>query len=161
MCRKLLVMVVAGVACVAATGAQEPAGAGRTQVRFVGPSGMQIRWLVVGRDGKARFSETPLEAPARYNFRQGAVYRLKLSHIAGFPGLEVYPTLEVPAAGPAAGQFLAHNAVALELTADDFRRVTAGKQIVKTVTLPGSGGVPLLVLRMGNLDMEAPGQKQP
>ena len=96
----------------------------------------------------------------RYNFRQGATYRLKLSRIPGFPGLELYPTLEVPAAGPTGRQFLAHSAAQLELTDEDFRQVAAGKLIVKTVYLPGGGGPakgpPLLVLRMGNLDREAP-----
>jgi hypothetical protein len=143
----------------AAAPSQDPAPAARTQVRFTGPSGMQIRWYVRREDGKETYSEPPLVAPARYNFRQGAAYRLKLSRIPGFPGLEVYPTLEVPHAGPAARRFLAHSAVALELTAEDFREVEAGKYLVKTVFLPGGGGpgTPLVVLRLGNRDREAPG----
>jgi hypothetical protein len=134
---------------------QVPASAPRTQVRFVGPSGMQIRWYVRGPGGKEGYSEPPLVTPARYNFRQGAAYRLKLSRIPGYPGLELYPTLEVPAAGPRAGQFVAHSAVQLELTDEDFRQVAAGQYITRTVYLPG-GGAPLLVLHMGNRDREGP-----
>jgi hypothetical protein len=137
---------------VSAAPSQVPASAGRTQVRFTGPSGMQVRWYVRGPDGKGGYSEPPLVAPARYNFRQDAAYRLKLSRIPGFPGLELYPTLEVPHAGPAARQFLAHSAVQLELTDEDFRQAAAGELVVKTVYLPGAGGpgAPLLVFRLGN-----------
>ena len=129
-----------------------------TQVHFSGPSGMQVRWYVRGPGGKASYSEPPLVVPARYNFRQGAAYRLKLSRIPGFPGLDLYPTLEVPYAGPAAQQFLAHSAVQLELTDEDLRRAAAGELVVKRAFLPGAGGpvVPLLVLRLGNRDLEVP-----
>ncbi len=138
---------------------QVPAAAPRTQVRFAGPSGMQVRWYVRGPGGKASYSEPPLVAPARYNFRRGAAYRLKLSRIPGHPGLELYPTLEVPHAGPAAQQYLAHSAVQLELTDEDFRRAAAGELVVKTVYLPGVAGsaTPLLVLRLGNRDREVSG----
>jgi hypothetical protein len=138
---------------------QVPSPEPRTQVRFAGPSGMQVRWYVGGPDGKGRYSDPPLEAPARYNFRQGAAYRLKLSRIPGHPGLELYPTLEIPRADPAARQFLANSAVELELTGEDFRRVAAGELVVRTISLPGPErtGAPLLVLRLGNRDLEAPG----
>jgi hypothetical protein len=140
---------------------QPPVATPKTQVRFAGPSGLHVRWYYKTADGKEGFSEPPLEAPARYNFAQGGVYRLKLSQIPGFPGLELYPTLEVRhAAGPAAQQFLDHNAVPLELTADDIQQAADGKNIVKTVYLPGGqggAGPALLVLRMGNLDLEGAG----
>jgi hypothetical protein len=138
---------------------QVPSPGPRTQVRFAGPSGMQVRWYVRGPDGQGRYSEPPLEAPARYNFRRGAAYRLKLSRIPGHPGLELYPTLEVPHAGPAALQFLDHSAVRLELTDEDLRRAAAGELVVKTVYLPGAGGpgALLLVLRLGNRDQEGQG----
>jgi hypothetical protein len=101
---------------------------------------MQVRWYVRGHDGRSSYSEPPLVAPARFNFRPGAAYRLKLSRIPGRPGLELYPTLAVPHAGPAARQFLAHSAVTLELTGEDFRRAAAGELVVRTVSLPGAGG---------------------
>jgi hypothetical protein len=157
MSRNPLLMVLAALAGVVCT-VQAQGPAARTQVRFVGPSGMEIRWFVRAAGGKEIYSEPPLAAPARYNFRQGARYRLKLSRIPGFPGLELYPTLEVPLAGPAAREYLAHSAVRLDLSDEDFREVAAGKYLVKTIRLPGtSAGGPLLVLRLGNRDREGPG----
>ena len=47
-----------------------------TQVRFVGPAGMQIGWHI-----PAGFAENQLTTPARHNFHQGATYRLKLTKI--------------------------------------------------------------------------------
>src|SRR5436190_1309682 len=76
------------VACVAflfLTNVQASAQPPQTQVRFAGPAGMEIRWLHRKADGKEAFSETPLVAPARFNFRQGGLYRLKLSRIPGHP----------------------------------------------------------------------------
>src|SRR5262249_47863387 len=63
----------------------------RTQIRFVKPSGMKVSWFTQGPDGRPAYSTTPIDVPGRYNFSQGAIYRLKLSNIEGRPGLEVYP----------------------------------------------------------------------
>lgn len=158
----------------------------RTQVRFTAPSGMKIQWYVRSPEGKDTYSQPPLEAPARYNFRQAAVYRLKLSHIDGEPGLEVYPTLEVVPARKETEQFLQHTAVRVEFTPEDFKQVTSGNFITKVIYLPRPGnadtapapeqivssrlepgtdpiqealrrGSILLVIRLGNVDPE--GQK--
>ena len=59
-----------------------------TQVRFVGPDGMNVGWQVPNG-----YAEHQLVTPARYNFIQGATYRLKLSGIPGREGLVLYPTL--------------------------------------------------------------------
>src|ERR1019366_912622 len=67
----------------------------RTQVQFAKPGGMKVYWYPQGPDGKPSYSDTPLETPGRYNFAQGAIYRLKLTRIPGRPALELYPTLEV------------------------------------------------------------------
>src|SRR5262249_12030712 len=69
--------------------------ASRTEIRFVGPSGMKVSWYAPSQDGRSPFSAAGLEAPGRYNFTQASIYRLKLSNIPGRPGLELYPTLEV------------------------------------------------------------------
>ena len=50
----------------------------RTQVRFTGPSGMEVRWQTRDAQGKGAYSEPPLRVPGRFNFPQGAAYRLKL-----------------------------------------------------------------------------------
>jgi hypothetical protein len=86
----------------ALTGPQvSPFGVQRSEVRFVGPPGMKISWYTPGPDGRGAFGPQYLEAPARYNFLQASIYRLKLSDIPNRPGMELYPTLEVvPAKAP-------------------------------------------------------------
>ena len=51
---------------------------------------MTVAWDV-GAPGA--FDSQPLVCPGRYNFPQGAIYRLKLSNIPGRPAVELYPTL--------------------------------------------------------------------
>lgn len=161
-------------------------GTQRTQVRFVQPTGMKVSWYVSGADGKGGYSQTAIETPGRYNFLQASVYRLKLSNIVGLPGLEIYPTLEVVPSNPATEAFLAHSAVPLSFTPEDFRQIAAGNYVVKVIYLPdpryqdlafvGPGEISstqlepgvdpieearrrghiLLVIRMGNMDEEAP-----
>jgi hypothetical protein len=178
-------------ACVAnAGGGMMPPGVApmnkRTEVRFVGPNGMKISWYVPSADGKGAFSPSFLTAPARYNFLQGALYRLKLSDIANRPGLELYPTLEVVPSGPRSDAFLAHSAVPITFTDEDLDQVATGNFVVKVIYLPEPQyqdlatvgpdevvssrlepgvdplaeahrrGNILLVIRLGNIDLEAP-----
>src|SRR5262245_36916438 len=98
----------------------------RTQIRFSSPTGMKVAWFTQGPDGRPAFSTVPLEAPARYNFPQGAIYRLKISNIEGRPGLEVYPTMEVVPCNPKTEAFLAHSAVPIGFTQDDFKQIAEG-----------------------------------
>jgi hypothetical protein len=175
---------------VAAVGAMhgppaQPFTVGRTQVRFVRPSGMKVSWLVAGPDGKPGYANG-IEAPGRYNFLQAAIYRLKLGNIEGRPGLEVYPTLEVVPGNLKTAAFLAHSAVPLEFTKEDFDQIGEGNYVVKVIYLPDPAnqeqattgidqiistrlepganpitealrrGSILLVVRMGNVDQEAP-----
>jgi hypothetical protein len=158
----------------------------RTEVRFVGPPGMKISWYAPAVDGKPGFSAQYLEAPARYNFLQASFYRLKLSDIPNRPGVELYPTLEVVPAKAKTCTFLAHSAVPVLFTEDDFEQVAAGNFVVKVIYLPDpmfqdlaatgpdevvssrlppgldpiceaqKRGCILLVVRLGNIDLEAP-----
>jgi len=163
-----------------------PGAPQRTEVRFVGPAGMKISWFAPTPDGRAGFTTQYLEAPGRYNFMQAAIYRLKLSDIPLRPGVELYPTLEVVPANQRASAFLAHSAVPVTFTEEDFEQVAAGNFVVKVIYLPDPqfqelaaagteeiistrlepGADPileaqrrgsiLLVIRMGNVDQEAP-----
>lgn len=158
----------------------------RTSVRFGGPNGMKVAWYVAGADGKPELTPTTLDVPGRYNFLQAGLYRLKLSNIPGRPGLELYPTLEVAPAQSKTATFLAHSSVPLIFTQEDFDQVASGNYLVKVVYLPNpqyqdlavtgpnevvssrlepgadpiaeaaSRGTVLLVVRMGNIDLEAP-----
>jgi hypothetical protein len=117
---------------------------------------------------------------------QASIYRLKLSDIPNRPGVELYPTLEVVPAKAKTCTFLAHSAVPVAFTEEDFDQVAAGNFVVKVIYLPdpqfqdlaATGpdevvssrlepgvdpiveakrrGCILLVVRLGNIDLEAP-----
>jgi hypothetical protein len=110
--------------------------AARTSVRFIEPRGMKVSWMIPSPDGRRVWNDKPLEAPATYNFAQSAIYRLKLSDIPDYPGVDLYPTLEVVPANQRALTFLAHSSVPVSFTADDFRMVNAGNYVVKVIYLP-------------------------
>ena len=74
---------------------------------------MKVNWDV---GGAGMFDSEAAGLPGRYNFPQGAIYRLKLTNIPGRPGVELYPTLEVGPAMPRTEAFLAHNAIPVQFT---------------------------------------------
>jgi len=153
-----------------------------SQVRFLGPAGMAIGWQVGDR-----FAENQLTAPARYNFSQGATYRLKLSRIANREGVVLYPSLHVYPARATTESYLAHNSVPIQLTDEDIDQILTNNFVTKVVYLPDAKyqdlaagveelvstrlapgqdpvdvaerqGTIMAVLRVGNMDLEMPGQ---
>jgi hypothetical protein len=104
-----------------------------SQIAFVGPEAMSIAWDVTS---PRQFDSEPLVCPGRYNFPQGAIYQLKLSSIPGRPGVELYPTLEVGPAMPRSEAFLAHNAIPVQFTEEDFDQVSSGNFVTKVIYLP-------------------------
>jgi hypothetical protein len=104
-----------------------------SQIAFVGPEGMTVTWDVMAPD---QFDSEPLVCPGRYNFPQAAIYRLKISNIPGRPGVELYPTLEVGPAMPRSEAFLAHNAIPVQFTPEDFDQVLSGNFVTKVIYLP-------------------------
>jgi hypothetical protein len=158
----------------------------RTEVRFMAPIGMKVSWFGPSAAGKPQVVGNQIEVIGRYNFLQGAIYRLKLSNIPQHPGLELYPTIEVVPCNNRTTAFLAHSAVPLAFTERDFDQVAAGNYVVKVIYLPDPQfqdiattgpaeivstplepgvdpiaeayrrGSILLVIRLGNIDLEAP-----
>ena len=152
-----------------------------TQVRFVGPDGMHIGW-----HAGPGYAENQLFAPSRYNFGQGATYRLKLTNVPGREGLVLYPTLQMYPAHPTTDAYLSHNSVPLELTDEDLDQVESNNFVTKVIYLPDPRyqelaiagvetlvstkldpgvdpvseaerrGTIMLVLRVGNMDLEMP-----
>jgi hypothetical protein len=104
-----------------------------SQVAFVGPEGITVNWDVTA---PGAFDSEQLIAPGRYNFPQGAIYRLKISNIPGRPGIELYPTLEVAPSLPRTEAFLAHNAIPVQFTPEDFDQVLTGNFVTKVIYLP-------------------------
>lgn len=171
--------VGAGMACVG-EGIPQPT----VQVLFGRPESMQVRWDV---GGLGQFDSTPLVVPGRNNFPQGGLYRLKLTNIPGREGVELYPTLEIAVATPRTAAYLAHNALPVVFSEEDFEQVLAGNYVTKVIYLPDPefqvlalAGVETLVstrldpgidpiveadrrgsimavVRLGNKDIELPG----
>lgn len=152
-----------------------------TQVRFVGPDGMHIGW-----HAGPGYAENQLFAPSRYNFPQGATFRLKLTNIPGREGLVLYPTLQMYPAHPTTDAYLSHNSVPLEITDEDLDQVESNNFVTKVIYLPDPRyqelaiagvetlvstkldpgvdpvaeaerrGTIMLVIRVGNMDLEMP-----
>jgi len=110
----------------------------KSQIYFLDPDGMNIGWQTgTGPNGERSYLGTQLVVPARYNFNQGYIYRLKLSSIPGRQGVSLYPTIEVAPTTPATDAYLAHNAIPIQFTAEDFDQVVDGGNFVtKVIYLP-------------------------
>lgn len=173
---------VAAIGALPAGGPQMPINA-RTSVRFAEPAGMNISWY-----GPNGLPENPLlQSPARYNFLQGGIYRLKIWGIQNQPTLALFPTLEVYPATPKTATYLAHSSVPVSFSDEDFAQVASGNFLVKVIYLPDpqfqdistvagpsevvssrlepgadpiveaqKRGTILLVIRVGNIDLQAP-----
>ena len=156
-----------------------------SQLAFTGPAGM---WVNYDTTGQGTFDSEPLIAPGRMNFLQGAIYRLKLTKLPGRPGVELYPTIEIGPTTPRTEAYLAHNAVPIELTEEDFDQILSGNFVTKVIYLPDPEfqelalagvdtlvstrldpgvdpiveadrrGAILAILRVGNIDPELPGE---
>jgi hypothetical protein len=154
------------------------------QLLFARPEGMQVRWDVSGQNA---FDSTPLTVPGRQNFPQDGIYRLKITNIAGREGVELYPSVEIAPTTPRSEAFLAHNAIPIQFTEEDFDQVLAGNFVTKVIYLPDPEfqelalagvetlvstrldpgvdpiveadrrGAILAVIRLGNKDIEMPG----
>ena len=163
-----------------------PVAARYTQVRFLNPTGMNIGWQI-----PTGFAENQLTTPAKYDFLQGATYRLKTTNIPGRPGLVLYPTLQVYPAHPTTDSYLMHNTVPIEITDEDLDQVESNNFVTKVIYLPDPRfqdlaiagadtlvstqldpgidpvfeadrrGTIMAVVRIGNMDFEMPGRPAP
>lgn len=154
-----------------------------TQIRFLGPDGMHVGWQIA-----TGYAENQLVSPARYNFVQGSTYRLKLSGIPGREGVVLYPSLQVYPSHPNTDAYLSHNSVPIELSQEDLDQVESNNFVTKVIYLPDARfqelaianvetlvstrldpgvdpiqeadkrGTIMAVLRIGNMDLEMPGQ---
>jgi hypothetical protein len=103
------------------------------QVLFDRPEMMQVSWDV---SAVGMYDSAPLSVPGRQNFQQGAIYRLKISNIENRPGLDLYPTLEIGPSSQRTAAYLAHSAIPVQLTQEDFDQVTAGNFVTKVIYVP-------------------------
>ena len=154
------------------------------QVLFDQPDHLQVSWDV---SGVGQYDSSPLLVPGRQNFAQGGIYRLKITNIEGRPGVSLYPTLEIGTASPRTSAYLAHSAIPIQFTQEDFDQVAAANYVTKVIYVPDPEyqelalagvdtlvstrldpgvdpiteadrrGAILAVLRLGNKDLEMPG----
>lgn len=103
------------------------------QVTFGSPESMRVRY---DASGGGMFDSEPLIVPARQNFPQGGLYRLKITNILNREGVELYPTLELAFANPRSGAYLAHNSIPVQFTQEDFDQVLTGNFVTKVIYLP-------------------------
>jgi len=103
------------------------------QLEFRQPESMQILYDAVG-DGT--FTSEPLVVPARKEFQQGGIFRLKLTNIQGREGVELYPTVEVAPATPRTAAYLEHSSIPIQFTEEDFEQVLSGNFVTKVLYLP-------------------------
>ena len=109
----------------------------RSQIFFLDPNGMKIGWQTGGGGGERVYLPAQLTVPARYNFMQGYIYRLKMTDIPGRAGVVLYPTVEVAPSTPQTDAYLTHNPVPVQFTAEDFDQVLDGGNFVtKVIYLP-------------------------
>jgi hypothetical protein len=108
----------------------------RSQIYFLDPDTMKVGWQT-GAGQERVYLPAQLTVPARYNFMQGYIYRLKLTEIPGRPGVQLYPTIEVAPSTPATDAYLTHNPIPVQFTAEDFDQVVDGGNFVtKVIYLP-------------------------
>ncbi len=152
-----------------------------SQIAFLGVEGGEVAWDI---SGQQLFDSVPLVMPGRQNFPQGAIYRLKLTNLAGREGVELYPTLEIAPVTPRTDAYLAHSPIPVQFTDEDLDQVLSGNFVTKVIYLPDpefqelalSGvetlvstrldpgvdpiseadrrGAILAILRIGNLDLQ-------
>jgi hypothetical protein len=155
-----------------------------SQIAFLGPEGAMVAWSAFNA---GQFDSEPLVAPARSNFPQGALYRLKVTNLPGRPGVELYPTIEVAPVVARTEAYLSHNAIPVQFTEEDLDQVLSGNFVTKVIFLPDPEfqelavagvqelvstrldpgqdpiveadrqGAILAIIRVGNKDLEIPG----
>jgi hypothetical protein len=178
-----------GAACPGAAGMGAQSGRRfpntRSQVFFIDPTGMKIGWQTATAGAEKVYLPGQLTVPARFNFTQGYIYRLKLTDIPGRPGLSLYPSIEVANSTPATDAYLTHNPIPAQFTEEDFDQVQAGNFVTKVIYLPDPKyqelasnvetlistrlepgvdpileadrrGTILMIVRLGGIDLEMP-----
>jgi hypothetical protein len=109
----------------------------KSQIYFLDPDRMQIGWQTAAPNGERAYPPPQLVVPARYNFNQGYIYRLKMTSIPGRPNSTLYPSIEVAQTTPVTDAYLAHNAIPVQFTNEDFDQVIDGGNFVtKVIYLP-------------------------
>jgi uncharacterized repeat protein (TIGR01451 family) len=123
-------------------------------VRFLGPRGMHVAFY----QGLAPVRD--FEGPVEVGLRPGYVYRVRLQGMTDFPGVALYPSLEVRGSLQLpATQHAANYPAPITLTEDDIRRIESGALITKIVYLENPDKATPIAARPGQpLEADAPAE---
>jgi hypothetical protein len=165
-------------------GAPGPVAPQSVQVLFDRPERMQVSWDVTAI---GQFDSVPLVVPGRQNFAQGGIYRLRLTSVPGREAVELYPTLEIAPMTNRTCAYLAHSAIPIQFTEEDFTQALSGNFVTKVIYVPDPEfqqlalagidtlvstrldpgvdpiseadrrGAILAIVRLGNKDLQIPG----
>src|SRR5437660_2336175 len=107
-----------------------PGPASLLHVRFTGPQGMYVSVY----QGQAAPRELP--APAAIGLRPGYIYRVRLHDMAEFPGVSLYPSLEVRGSLELPpGMSAANYPAPIHFSDEDIRRALSGVLVTKVIYL--------------------------
>jgi hypothetical protein len=130
----------------------------QVQIRIAAPVGMKVSlWERSGKDNKI----ASIEVPGRLNLEQGQRTRLKVYDIPNRPGVERFPTVDIPKTDAVTEPFVTSSAIPIEFTDEDFDHVNDGRAITKVVYLTsGTKGKKTVARPMGTgaPDPETEGQ---
>lgn len=110
-----------------------PVAAPTVQVWFTDPESCEIKWDVAA---VGQYDSTAHIVPFKQSFAQGGVYRLKVTNIEGFKDRTLYPSLEIGPITPRTSAFVAHSAIPIQFTNEDFTQVTTGNFVTKVIYIP-------------------------
>ncbi len=126
-------------------------------VRFTGPAGMRVTFYRGGVRGQT------LEVPFTVGLRPGYQHRIQLSDIPRYPGLTLFPTLEVRGSilmPPGVGAF--NHPAALWFTDADFNAARAGGLVTRVVTVERpDGAIPVATRSDLPLEFTSPPGQDP
>lgn len=113
--------------------------ASTVQVVFRGPKGLVVN---MRKEQEAGFVDPPIEnhgpCPSRWNIAitPNHYRRLRLTGIPGHDEVVVLPTILFNPANSDTKSLLAHNAISIEFTTEDFEQVFKGNEVRKVIYLP-------------------------
>ena len=109
----------------------------RSQIYFVDPTGMKIGWQTTGaRTASGSTCPPSLTVPARYNFMQGYIYRLKLTDIPGRRPAGPLPDDRGRPLDPGHRRLPDPQPDPGPVHAEDFDQVDGGNFVTKVIYLP-------------------------
>jgi len=123
-------------------------------VKFAGPAGMSVTLYKGGGVGQT------FQAPCTVGLRPGYVYRVQLSNIPGYPGMSLFPTLDVRGSLQFANRLRNSDfPAALVFRELDMEAVRNGSLVTRLVVLERpEAAVPLASSRDEPLEIDVPPQ---